>query len=65
VRAEALVGKFNDEENAKEKLYTYASHVPVVSFKVRSPTRPFNHSHTPLTVYSPLQGLQTVVVDTE
>ncbi|KAF8586938.1 ribosomal protein L31e [Ramaria rubella] len=23
----------NDEEDAKEKLYTYASHVPVVSFK--------------------------------
>lgn len=27
-------GKRNDEENAKEKLYTYASHVPVESFKV-------------------------------
>ena len=27
-------GKRNDEEDAKEKLYTYASHVPVVSFKV-------------------------------
>ena len=28
-------GKRNDEENAKEKLFTYASHVPVSSFKVR------------------------------
>ena len=26
-------GKRNDEENAKEKLYTYASHVTVISFK--------------------------------
>ena len=30
------LGKRNDEENAKEKLYTYASFVPVESFKVRS-----------------------------
>ena len=29
-------GKRNDEENAKEKLFTYASHVPVSSFKVRT-----------------------------
>ncbi|KIJ64735.1 hypothetical protein HYDPIDRAFT_28102 [Hydnomerulius pinastri MD-312] len=28
-----LERKRNDEENAKEKLYTYASHVPVTSFK--------------------------------
>ncbi len=27
-------GKRNDEENAKEKLYIYASHVPVDTFKV-------------------------------
>jgi large subunit ribosomal protein L31e len=27
-------GKRNDEENAKEKLYTYATHVPTASFKV-------------------------------
>jgi hypothetical protein len=27
------LGKRNDEENAKEKLYTYASYVPVTSFK--------------------------------
>jgi large subunit ribosomal protein L31e len=26
-------GKRNDEENAKEKLYTLATHVPVTSFK--------------------------------
>ena len=30
-----VIGKRNDEENAKEKLYTYASFVPVESFKVR------------------------------
>ncbi|KAN0094491.1 Ribosomal protein L31e domain containing protein [Tylopilus felleus] len=28
-----LERKRNDEENAKEKLYTYASHVTVISFK--------------------------------
>ncbi|KAK2463346.1 hypothetical protein APHAL10511_004657 [Amanita phalloides] len=28
-----LERKRNDEENAKEKLYTYVSHVPVISFK--------------------------------
>ncbi|TFK68138.1 hypothetical protein BDN72DRAFT_58940 [Pluteus cervinus] len=28
-----LERKRNDEENAKEKLFTYASHVPVTSFK--------------------------------
>ena len=28
-------GKRSDDENAKEKLYTYVSHVPVTSFKVR------------------------------
>ena len=27
-------GKRNDEEGAKEKLFTYVSHVPVTSFKV-------------------------------
>ncbi|KAJ6625092.1 ribosomal protein L31e domain-containing protein [Mycena sp. CBHHK59/15] len=29
----SLERKRNDEENAKEKLYTYASHVSVTSFK--------------------------------
>lgn len=33
VRLIHISGKRNDEENAKEKLYTYASHVPVTSFK--------------------------------
>ncbi|OAX37906.1 hypothetical protein K503DRAFT_692542 [Rhizopogon vinicolor AM-OR11-026] len=28
-----VTGKRNDEEGAKEKLFTYASHVPVTSFK--------------------------------
>lgn len=30
-----ILGKRNDEEDAKEKLYTYATHVPVTSYKVR------------------------------
>lgn len=36
-KADGLVfaGKRNDEDGAKEKLYTYASHVVVDSFKVR------------------------------
>ncbi len=29
-----FVGKRNDDEGAKEKLYTYASYVPVTTFKV-------------------------------
>lgn len=29
------IGKRNDEENAKEKLFTYVSHVPVTTFKAR------------------------------
>ena len=33
-----VIGKRNDEEGAKEKLYTYASHVIVESFKVRRGT---------------------------
>lgn len=28
-------GKRNDDDGAKEKLYTYASYVPVTTFKVR------------------------------
>lgn len=32
---ERVLGKRNDEEDAKEKLYTYATHVPVTSYKVR------------------------------
>ncbi|EMD36957.1 hypothetical protein CERSUDRAFT_73973 [Gelatoporia subvermispora B] len=32
-----LERKRNDEENAKEKLYVYATYVPVASFKVRLP----------------------------
>lgn len=31
-----ILGKRNDDEDAKEKLYTYATHVVVPSFKVRS-----------------------------
>ena len=30
-----FVGKRNDDEGAKEKLFTYVSHFPVSSFKVR------------------------------
>lgn len=40
-------GKRNDDEDAKEKLYTYATHVVVPSFKVR----PFVVSHGLLTAY--------------
>lgn len=29
-----ILGKRNDDEDATEKLYTYASHIPVTSFKV-------------------------------
>ena len=29
-----ITGKRNDDEGAKEKLYTYVSHVPVTTFKV-------------------------------
>ena len=29
------LGKRSDDDNAKEKLYTYVSHVPVASYKVR------------------------------
>ncbi|OSD00539.1 hypothetical protein PYCCODRAFT_691351 [Trametes coccinea BRFM310] len=35
-----LERKRNDEENAKEKLYTYATYVPVESFKVCPLSRP-------------------------
>ena len=34
IHAFTPTGKRNDDENAKEKLYTYVSHVPVASFKV-------------------------------
>ena len=53
-------GRRNDDEDAKEKLYTYASHVPVVSFKVRTTIFiwPCGFSFV-------CQGLQTVVVDAE
>lgn len=37
-------GKRNDEENAKEKLFTYASHVPVDTFKVRPVSLPLKES---------------------
>ena len=53
-------GKRNDEENAKEKLFTYATYVPVESFKVRPP-----YGSGPITFSSRLQGLETVVVDAE
>ena len=53
-------GKRNDEENAKEKLYTYASHVPVNTFKAGFLLPlPYNCL---LIVH---QGLQTTLVDAE
>jgi len=42
------LGKRNDEENAKEKLFTYVSHVPVTTFKVRHPLCNFVSSLIPL-----------------
>jgi hypothetical protein len=39
-------GKRNDEENAKEKPYTYASYVSVPSFKVRGGQFFFSCVHT-------------------
>jgi large subunit ribosomal protein L31e len=56
-----ISGKRNDEENAKEKLYTYASHVPVNSFKAG--TLSFYHA-TVLLIFVH-QGLQTTVADAE
>lgn len=58
-----LTGKRNDEEGAKEKLFTYASHVVVDSFKVMSRSRLVslkNNSWCGAT-----QGLETTVVDAE
>lgn len=54
------LGKRNDEENAKEKLFTYASFVPVESFKVRS-----QMCAVFLISMVFMQGLQTTVVDAE
>lgn len=58
-----FAGKRNDDEDAKEKLYTYASFVPVLSFKVRqSPSLFLPASH--ISNFH-LQGLETTVVDAE
>lgn len=38
-----ILGKRNDDENAKEKLYTYVTHVPVTSFKVLVMYTPLPH----------------------
>ncbi len=46
-----FTGKRNDEENAKEKLYTYASHVPVDTFKVSLVLPPLNVGCFDLSVY--------------
>lgn len=55
-----LTGKRNDDEGAKEKLFTYASHVVVTSFKVCISPLLFVLSSTTFS-----QGLQTAVVDAE
>lgn len=56
-------GKRNDEEGAKEKLFTYASHVPVTSFKVRLFIVYSAHYYD---LHGPVdQGLQTTVIDAE
>lgn len=57
-----FVGKRNDEENAKEKLYTYASHVPTASFKVSLVSRFPEVGCIDLSTW---QGLGTVTVDAE
>ena len=57
-----VTGKRNAEENAKEKLFTYASHVTVESFKVC--LIPIWTDRRDLIVVAS-QGLETVVVDTE
>jgi hypothetical protein len=41
------IGKRNDDEGAKEKLFTYASYVPVVSFKV---CRSHYYTYTPIDI---------------
>lgn len=59
-----LLGKRNDDEDAKEKLYTYASYVHVTSFKVRLVQHLLRFVHSAYCSYLP-QGLQTVVADAE
>jgi len=54
------LGKRNDDEGAKEKLYTYVSHVPVASFKVCICISPFPNGS-----FNCPQGLETVSVDAE
>lgn len=54
------IGKRNDEEGAKEKLYTYASHIPVTSFKVH-----LSFPSTQLLTHVLFQGLQPTRVEAE
>ena len=56
-----FTGKRNDEEGAKEKLFTYASHVVVDTFKVRSCLSHLRRA----TLTSNAQGLETTVVEAE
>jgi large subunit ribosomal protein L31e len=56
-----LTGKRNDEENAKEKLFTYASYVPVTTFKVCPHLFLLTTAHSDY----PSQGLENTVVDAE
>ena len=57
------LGKRNDEEGAKERLFTYASHVPVTSFKVRIAFSSFLRLVIYILPHG--QGLQTAVIDAE
>lgn len=56
-----ISGKRNDEENAKEKLYTYASHVPVTSFKAGLSSLAIQF----VSLIFVHQNLQTAVVDAD
>lgn len=55
-----FAGKRNDDEDAKEKLYTYATYVPVTTFKAS-----LFYYCLKLLVLTSRQGLETVVVDAE
>lgn len=60
-------GKRNDDENAKEKLYVVATHVPMTEFKVgdtcEASSRQGHNAENAMVFV--LQGLTTQTVETE